>query len=80
MPGIKEILDNQRTYFNSGQTLDLAFRLNALKTLQRSIRKHEKEILGALKSDLNKSAFEAYATEIGMVLEEINDSIKNLPR
>jgi len=80
MPGIKEILNNQRTYFNSGQTLDLAFRLNALKTLQRSIREHEKEILVALKSDLNKSAFEGFATEVGMVLEEINNSIRNLPR
>lgn len=80
MTDIKEILEKQRTYFISGQTLDLAFRLNALKTLKGSIREHEKEILTALKSDLNKSAFEAYATEIGMVLEEINYSIRNLPR
>ncbi|WP_407314868.1 aldehyde dehydrogenase [Desulfosporosinus sp. SB140] len=80
MPGIKEIIDNQRTYFNNGQTLNLTFRLNALKVLKKSIREHEEEILDALKSDLNKSAFEAYATEIGMVLEELDYAIKKLPR
>lgn len=80
MPSIQEILNNQRTYFKRGQTVDLDFRLNALKTLRRSICEHEKEILDALKRDLNKSAFEAYATEIGMVLDELNYSIKHLPR
>lgn len=80
MSNFQEILDTQRTYFNSGQTLDLDFRITALKTLKRSIQKHEKEILDALKRDLNKSAFEAYATEVGVVLDEINYAIKNLPR
>jgi aldehyde dehydrogenase (NAD+) len=32
----------------------------------------------ALKKDLNKSEFEAYATEIGILLEEISFSQKNL--
>ncbi|AFM42472.1 NAD-dependent aldehyde dehydrogenase [Desulfosporosinus acidiphilus SJ4] len=77
---IKEILSNQRKYFNTGQTFALDFRLNALKTLKKSIRGHEKEILNALKSDLNKPAFEAYATEIGTVLEELNYALKHLPR
>lgn len=76
---IKEILCKQRSYFNSGQTLSLDYRLDALKILKASIVKYEKEILAALKSDLNKSAFEAYATEIGTVLEELNYAIKNLP-
>ncbi|WP_088187494.1 aldehyde dehydrogenase [Desulfosporosinus sp. FKA] len=77
---IKEILCKQRNYFNSGQTLGLDFRLDALKILKAAIVKYEKEILAALKSDLNKSAFEAYATEIGTVLEELNYALKNLPR
>ncbi|AET69741.1 NAD-dependent aldehyde dehydrogenase [Desulfosporosinus orientis DSM 765] len=79
MPSIIETLNNQRTFFNSGRTLDLNFRLNALKTLKKSIQENEKEILDALKTDLNKSAFEAYATEVGVVLEEIGYAIKNLP-
>jgi aldehyde dehydrogenase (NAD+) len=80
MPNIKEILNNQRTYFRSGQTLDLNFRLNALKTLKKSILEHEQDIFDALKKDLNKSAFEAFGTEIGMAISEINYAIKNLPR
>ncbi|MDQ7092740.1 aldehyde dehydrogenase [Desulfosporosinus sp. PR] len=79
MSDIKEILDEQRTFFKVGKTLSLDFRLKALKTLKRSICEHEKDILDALKSDLNKSAFEAYATEIAMVSEELDYAIKHLP-
>ena len=40
--------------------------------------KNEKNIFEALKKDLNKSKFESYGTEIGMVLGEIDKLIKNM--
>jgi aldehyde dehydrogenase (NAD+) len=43
-----------------------------LEKLQIAIHKYEDEIYKALKEDLNKSKFETYMTEIGMVLEEIS--------
>ncbi len=51
-----------------------------LRLLSSAIKKHENEIMEALKSDLNKSDFEAYATEIGIVLEEIGFMLKNMKR
>jgi aldehyde dehydrogenase (NAD+) len=36
--------------------------------------------MDALKKDLNKAPFEAYATEIGIVLEELHFIIKKLDR
>ena len=49
-----------------------------LGLLKKVILKYESEITQALRSDLGKSAFETYATEIGFILEEINYTLKNL--
>jgi len=73
------LVSRQREYFNSGATRPLSFRLEALRKLQKALRNHESLIREAMKSDLNKSAFEAYMTETGMVLDEIRFHLKHLP-
>ena len=75
---VRKLLRGQRDYFHSGQTKGVAFRLKQLRLLKAGILEHEGEILAALKKDLNKSAFEAYATEVGIVIEEINHVGKRL--
>lgn len=74
--GIEMNLKKQREFYLSGQTKNVKFRIETLKKLRTEILKNEDEILQALKLDLNKSKFEAYATEIGIVLEELNLMIK----
>ena len=80
MKDIRDVLEKQRSFFSSGKTMDVSFRLDALKKLKSAVKAHEGEILDALEKDLNKPAFEAYATELGIVYTEINDAIKNLPK
>lgn len=80
MVEIKEILKNQKTYFESSITKDVNFRIEKLKLLRSAILEYEDRILEALKLDLNKAPFEAYTTEIYLTLEEIKYSIKNLPK
>lgn len=75
---INQLLDKQRQYFYSGATLDLDFRISALKRLRASIRKHEDQIHAALKKDLGKSNFESYMCETGLVLSEITHMLKNI--
>ena len=75
---MKETIEKQREFFASGKTLDLKFRLEQLEALRRGIQKCEGEILHALESDLGKSAFEGYETEVGLVLEEISFAKKHL--
>lgn len=75
---MKETIEKQRDFFASGKTLDLKFRLEQLEALRRGIQKCEGEILHALESDLGKSAFEGYETEVGLVLEEISFAKKHL--
>ena len=68
---MKKIIDRQRAFFHTGTTLDVSFRIAALKRLQHMIRRHEKEIEAALLLDLKKSSFESYMCETGLVLDEI---------
>lgn len=75
---INTIFNKQKTFFNSNTTKDINYRVNNLKKLKSIIKENEDKILDALNKDLNKSKFEAYATEIGMVYEEINLHIKKL--
>ena len=63
----KSMLHTQRAYFQTGDTKDVEFRIRQLKKLYQWITVHEQEIMDALYMDLNKSNFEAYATEICIV-------------
>lgn len=78
MTDITSILEKQREYFNSGVTNSISFRKKQLKALQESIKKYNSEITQALHEDLNKAPFEAYVTEISIVLEEISFTLKHL--
>lgn len=75
---IKEIVLRQHEYFNAGATKSISFRKAALKKLQGAIIRDEDKILEALKNDLNKSNFEGYMTEVGMVRESLRFAIKHL--
>lgn len=70
----------QRDFFNTHQTLPLAWRKAQLFKLKTAIETHQGAIQAALKADLNKSEFEAYSTEIGYVIASINFMLKRLDR
>lgn len=75
---IHEIVNHQREFFRTGKTKNVYYRIHALKRLRCEIKKREAEILGALKKDLNKSDFEGYMTEVGMVLDELKFCISHV--
>ncbi len=77
---IEEIVKQQREYFLSGATLDVAFRIEALKRLKEEIKKQEANLAKALYADLRKCNLESYMTETGMVLDEIGYVLKHLRR
>lgn len=78
MTDYQKILKGQRAYFQTQVTKDVSFRLIQLKKLYRWIEAHEKDIGKALWEDLKKAPFEAYATEIGIVKEEIRYALRHL--
>ena len=77
--GVKDILTRQREFFRSGLTKELSFRMEKITLLKKTITAYEEDIKNALKKDLNKAPFEAYASEIGIVLEEIKHTARRLP-
>jgi aldehyde dehydrogenase (NAD+) len=74
---IHQLVQNQRSFFNTGKTKDVEFRLAQLKKLRQAIKDFEAPILEALKADLHKPEYEAFLTEIG-VLQEVDYAIKHL--
>lgn len=67
-----ELVAKQRAFFSTGQTHDLAFRKRQLASLKNTLLKYQDKILEALAQDLSKSPVEAYATELGVILKEID--------
>lgn len=75
---LKKKIEQVRAFYRSGATLSYAYRVRQLKNLKQSIIKYEKEIAVALMVDLNKSDFETYMTETGIVLSELTHMISKL--
>lgn len=71
MSDISGIVAAQRAFFNSGRTRDVDFRIRQLGVLRRALKDNETLLLEALYADLRKSPYEAYLTELGIVLEDI---------
>lgn len=77
---INELVSKQKEYFQKGKQFNINFRKQNLIKLKRIIKDNEQEIINALKKDLNKSEFESYLTEIGVLYEEINMHLKNIEK
>jgi aldehyde dehydrogenase (NAD+) len=77
---INEIYNAQRTYFQSGITLNIDFRIEQLKQLRKTVSINEVRICESIALDLGKPRFEAFITEIGIVLDEIDFHINNLKK
>lgn len=78
MTPIESIVQRQTTFFMKNRTKSLSKRLQLLEELRQVIKRRESEILRALYQDLNKAPFEGYATEVGLVLDELRYVIRHL--
>ncbi len=78
MSNLEQIVIRQRNFYQTDKTIDYKFRLESLKKLKKAIIANQTKIEDALYKDLNKTASEAYMTEIGLVLSDLTYQIKNL--
>ncbi len=74
---IDDVFEKQKTFFQTGSTFPVKFRIEALKKLKECVLRRQDDIAAALKADLGKSDFESYMCETGMVLSELSFLIKN---
>lgn len=75
---IQSLIDRQKAYFSTGQTLPTRFRKEALRKLLGAMEDNEALLSAALKSDLGKSRQESYMCEIGLVKSEIGYMLRHL--
>jgi aldehyde dehydrogenase (NAD+) len=79
-PDYSSLLATLRSSFASGRTRQLAWRDAQLASLRRMLVEQEPALIDALRRDLKESAFEAYLTDIGSVVSEIDLVRSHLPR
>lgn len=75
---IDNIVSNQRQFFNTHQTKSVSFRIQQLQILKQAILDNQSAIINAVQADLNKPELEAYTTEVGLCIEEINYTLKHI--
>jgi aldehyde dehydrogenase (NAD+) len=78
MSNTDTILQRMQQYFNSGATLSYDFRREQLLKLKAALKKFEQPLHEALYADLKKSPEECWVTETGMLLAELNATLKHL--
>ena len=77
---VAAVVARARRAFDSGRTKPYAWREAQLRALRSLVIDHEEEIARALESDLGKSAVDSWLTETGLVVSEIDHTLKNLRR
>lgn len=75
---VKAQADLMREFATSGAPSALAHRREALVKLRSWLQANEKRVLEALRADLGKSDFEGYATELGIVYDEIRTCLAHM--
>ena len=73
-----DILQQQKTFFNTHATKDLDFRKAQLQKLKKVVKSNEKLLYDAIYQDFGKSEFETFGTEISFIYKDIDYYLKNL--
>lgn len=73
-----DILQQQKTFFNTHTTKDLNFRKAQLQKLKKVVKSNEKLLYDAIYQDFGKSEFETFGTEISFIYKDIDYYLKNL--
>jgi aldehyde dehydrogenase (NAD+) len=78
--GIAEKVAKARASSRGGRTRPGSWRRAQLEALKALLKKEESRIFEALWADLRKPRLEAYLTEVGFVIGEIDDALEHLER
>lgn len=77
---IHNVVEQQRKYFRSGETLSIDFRIRQLKKLKNMIVHNEAEMIKALNEDLGRHETESYICDVGSIILEINEMLHGLKK
>ena len=77
---ISAVVQAQRAFFRTGETLSVKWRIEQLKKLKQAVIDREEELEAALYEDLGKSKAEAYLCDVGPVIVEVNEILRGIKR
>ena len=77
---IHAVVESQREFFRSGETLPVSRRIEALKKLRDAVAGSSRALEEALYRDLGRHAAEAYFCDIGSTMMEISEIICGLKK
>ncbi|MFJ4876956.1 aldehyde dehydrogenase family protein [Streptomyces sp. NPDC088745] len=72
------LVDGLRSVFATGRTKPVAWRRNQLEALRTLLTENSDALLAALHADLGKGPEEAYRTEVGFTVNEIDHTLAHL--
>jgi aldehyde dehydrogenase (NAD+) len=72
------VVAGARAHVTSGRTKPMAWRLATLRRLRELTVEHEPAMMAALAADLGKARLEAFTTEVGFCLNEIDLTLDHL--
>ncbi|NKI26328.1 aldehyde dehydrogenase [Arenibacter sp. 6A1] len=77
---MQELVDLQKTFFNTNASKDIRFRIAQLKKLQSLLKANEEVLHRAIYADFKKSAFENYTAELSLLYHDIQQAIKKVKK
>jgi aldehyde dehydrogenase (NAD+) len=75
---IPELVAKLRRNYDAGRTRPIEWRREQLRRLKTMLEEREDELLAALAADLGKPRLEGWATDIGIVINEVEHALRHL--
>lgn len=77
---MKELIDQQRAFFNTNRTKDTDFRIEQLQRLKTLLVSNQNRLNEAIYADFKKSPFETFTNEFGLVFLDIDEACSKLKK
>lgn len=75
-----EIFNQQKQFYFDNQTKLLQFRIESLRKLKSILQENENKLFDAIYLDFKKSKFDTFMTELSLIYQEIDLSLKNIKK
>jgi aldehyde dehydrogenase (NAD+) len=73
-----QIVAKQRAFFDTGATRPIPFRKEQMRKLYYLVEDNSDELVNALRADLGKPLQESLTGELGMLLQDIINTVENV--
>ncbi len=77
---MKQIIEDQKSFFNTHTTKNIDFRIKQLDALQAVLKDNESLLNEAIYTDFKKSEFDTYVSELALLYNDIKEAKRNIKK